>query len=106
MGCSLCLESVCCTDYDGSLKCKALKNKLFWSEWAELQATISKDLIDLFNRIFLLPPVSVHCCTGCAMLTVLCMHTCSRLVLAAPPHVVLSVSPNVVLSAANSYHFE
>jgi serine/threonine protein kinase len=49
-------EIVAQYNYDGSLKCKALKNKLFWSEWAELQATISKDLIDLFNRIFLLPP--------------------------------------------------
>ena len=44
--------------FDGSLRGKPLRNELFWREWPELTARMSRDLVDLFNRIFILPPVS------------------------------------------------
>ena len=39
---------------NGSLRGAALPNESFWSEWACLKVSISEDLRDLLNRIFVL----------------------------------------------------
>ena len=43
-----------CRGITGSLFSSSLSNENFWAEWQTLKDVISPELIDLFNRIFVL----------------------------------------------------
>lgn len=40
----------------GSVLSSSLPNETFWAEWQNLREGISPELVDLFNRIFVLEP--------------------------------------------------